>query len=69
MLLMEKTVSGTRLAYGVCNPNLRPETAGSGWTATPTHTSITIKGIWGLASSVDESRCINDGTNTTVTLT
>ena len=70
MLLMEKTVSGTRLAYGVCNPNLRPETAGSGWTATPTHTSITIKGIWGLASSVDENVVVsNDGTNTTVTLT
>lgn len=70
MLLMEKKVSETRLAYGVCNPNLRPETVGSGWTATPTHTSITIRGVWGLASSADENVVVsNDGTNTTVTLT
>lgn len=70
MLLMEKVVSETRLAYGVANPNLRPETAGSNWVATPTHTSITIKGVWGLFSPVDENVVVsNDGKNTTVTLT
>ncbi|WP_455586181.1 InlB B-repeat-containing protein [Bacteroides sp.] len=70
MLLMEKAVSQTRLAYGVCNPNLRPEAASSGWTATPTHTSITVKGLWGLASPVDGNVIVsNDGVNTTVTLT
>lgn len=70
MLLMEKAVDGTRLVYGVCNPNLRPESVGNGWTSTPTHTSITVKGVWALASPADENVVVsNDGTNTTVNLT
>lgn len=71
MLLTEKMVSDKHLSFGVCNPDLHPESdGGDGWYATPTHTSITVKGVWYLASKTDENVIVaNDGTNTTVTLT
>lgn len=47
MLLMQKTLTDTRVSFAVTNPNLRPVTVSdSHWKASTTETSITINGEW-----------------------
>lgn len=49
MLLMQKKQTDGSLDLAVCNPNLYPQTKGSGlgnWLPAPTETSITLDGEW-----------------------
>ncbi len=72
MLVMQKTVSDNELSFAVCNPDLRPQNTTYGWTATTTHTSITLAGEWNLvsATSADVVVSAHDGaTHITLALT
>lgn len=71
LLLMEKIVSDSRLSYGVCNPNLRPKEVTGGWEATPTHTSITLKGKYALVAPNENLvvTIVDDNTVIAMTLT
>lgn len=56
MLLMQKKQMDGSLDLAVCNPNLYPQTKGSGlgnWLPAPTETSITLDGEWFETSSVE----------------
>lgn len=53
MLLMQKTLEDTQLAFAVANPDLRPMSIGSYWSASSTETTITIKGEWYLSAPAE----------------
>lgn len=71
MLLMERyDESQQQLSIALCNPNLRPETTrGKAWIATPTHTSITVKGLWSLSVPNADVEVTRGAETTTITIT